>query len=160
METILKCPNEILQHVARCLPSADLSSLGLVNRALSHAIEPILYSNIELIWPRTKAPPIISLIRSLQRRPVLASYVKRLVFTTQGFQIPSDPHEIPANFPELADLVQWIKMLNLPFCDLWIQELEAGKMDAFVALLLAMVANLSHLELDTGSLPGKISFLR
>ena len=46
------------------------------------------------------------------------------------------------------DLVASITKLHLPFGDQWTQALRCGTMDAFVTLLISMLPNLTHLQLD------------
>lgn len=136
--------------------------LCLVSQHLRQIAEPLLYASVKLVWKKDRPPPIISLLRGIQRRPQLSNYVQILTFHApftstlcgrvivkepQGFSYGDLPPSISVDRSELASLITIIRDINSPFRELWIQELENGVMDAFVTLLLSLAPNITHLRL-------------
>ncbi|TFA99390.1 hypothetical protein CCMA1212_008695 [Trichoderma ghanense] len=90
----------------------------------------------------------------MQQQPRLASRVEKLTLHApfrdhdpDGFHYTHLPPSIPADGTDLAAFIAIIQGIGPPLCDVWIQELENGTMDAFVMLLLSYVQNITYLRL-------------
>ncbi|KAL6885247.1 hypothetical protein HDV57DRAFT_419399 [Trichoderma longibrachiatum] len=154
MTALLDCPAEILHSIFEHLPTSSLHALCLVTKRLHQVAEPLLYTRIDLIWERHRPPPIISLLRTIQNRPQLATHVERLTLhALSEFDVPGGfgyrqlPCSIPTDGTDLAGFIATIQDIDSPLRDLWIQELQNGTMDAFVMLLLSYVRNITHLRI-------------
>ncbi|KAH0490412.1 hypothetical protein TgHK011_001880 [Trichoderma gracile] len=161
MAALLDSPAEILHSIFEHLPTCSLHALCLVNKRLHQIAEPLLYTGIELVWKEHRPPPIISLLRTIQNQPRLASHVQRLtlrapfrqdapsgqalsVFEQGGFHDAQLPPSIPTDGTDLVGFIATIQDIDPPFRDRWIQELQNGTMDAFVMLLLSYVQNITE----------------
>ena len=86
------------------------------------------------------------------RRPKLASFVQTVILKGNNFgRVPPSKRpspKLPVAEADLDGLVRCINWMNVPYGDLWTQELCDGTMDAFVALLLSQLPNLTCLRLD------------
>ncbi|KAL6864238.1 hypothetical protein J3F83DRAFT_154855 [Trichoderma novae-zelandiae] len=162
MTALLDCPAEVLHSIFEHLPASSLHALCLVSKHVHQVAEPLLYTEIELVWMEHRPPPIISLLQSIQRRPQLAHYVQSLtlrapfrthllvgnvVENPDGFHYTHLPPSIPTEGSDLAGFIATIRDTDSPFSALWIQELESGTMDAFVTLLLSLTQNITRLRL-------------
>ncbi|KAK2761654.1 hypothetical protein FQN54_001482 [Arachnomyces sp. PD_36] len=150
---LLRCPTDILRLVLGHLSSADLHATLLTNKALQLVAEPFLYADIRLDWGRTKTPPIVGLLRSILQRPELATFIRNL--TLNGDDIEFNLHQYRRESPKLSVsesdldcLFEGTEKLNVPYFEMWAEELCLGTMDAFVALLISQLPNLRSLYLD------------
>ncbi|KAJ5475504.1 hypothetical protein N7539_007791 [Penicillium diatomitis] len=147
------CPTEILQSIFDLLSSSEYRALCLVNRNLRTHAEPFLYSQIEWIWREVDGPPpVVKLLRSIIRRPDLASFIKYLCldgkcFSDGVYRKSIPPLVTPQAKIEIDDLNAFVRNTQLPQADVWIKELQKGTIDAFVALLVAQASNIRHLSL-------------
>ncbi|KAK3935293.1 hypothetical protein QBC46DRAFT_422900 [Diplogelasinospora grovesii] len=132
------------------LSSSDLHALCLVNKALRTLAEPFLYSKIQWTWAREESPPPITLLlRSISRRPQLAAYIRIAIFEGKRYgMIFYKTAKLPVSIAELDELVAFVRNIKLPCRDFWIKELRSGTVDAFVALLLSRLSNLTFLRLE------------
>ncbi|KAM3532839.1 hypothetical protein MY4038_003845 [Beauveria bassiana] len=143
-------PNELLLSFLNLLPLTDLLSMIKVCKSIYAVSLPLVYSTIETTWALGRTPPVVLLLRSLVERPELADHVRDL--RLEGNGVPGRPElrELPA-FPIdsslLSKAAKIIQSTKVPFADLWIHELQSGTVDAIVALLLAMLPNLTSLFL-------------
>ncbi|RAL06168.1 uncharacterized protein BO80DRAFT_489702 [Aspergillus ibericus CBS 121593] len=112
--------------ISKLLSPADLRAHCLVNKDLRNHIEPFLYANIRWAWLEGPPPPVTLLLRTLLRRPQLATYITNVHLDGHTF---------------------YRQKLRVPYGDLWIQELCHGTMDAWVALLLAQLSSVRCLYL-------------
>ncbi|KAK7415738.1 hypothetical protein QQX98_005651 [Neonectria punicea] len=149
---LLSIPTEILRLVLASLSSSTLHKLCLVNTDLRSLAEPFLYGNIQWTWTESQTPPIIFLLRSILRRPELAAFTQNL--TLNGATFEHNKHQFRRESPwlsvaeeDLDELVECIERIDVPYADLWMQDMRAGFMDAFVALLLSQLPRLGSLHL-------------
>lgn len=150
---LLNTPIEILRLIFASLSSADLHAICLTHKGFPIHAEPFLYSNIQWTWAESQTPPITQLLRSILSRPQRASFVQTVKLNGDTFQ--RNQHrfrhaspKIPVTESDLDGLIECIKRINVPYDDVWIQELRSGTMDAFVALLLSQLPNLRCLHLS------------
>lgn len=142
-------PKEIFASILESLSISNLSALSLTCKALRTLTEPWLYSNIEMAWTDKQIPPIALLLRSLASRPELSDYVLRLQLGGKGFQFTGRTlPKITLSELELDNGIEFIQWTEVPYANLWIEELHSGTMDAIVALLVSFLPNLKSLHLD------------
>ncbi|KAJ5478934.1 hypothetical protein N7530_004443 [Penicillium desertorum] len=146
------CPADIIYSVFELLSSAELHVLCLVNKKFRGIAEKFLYKKIQLTWQHPyHPPPITQLLRTLISRPHLAAYIKTLHLagkTPTLASLVSYIRTIPVSIAELNEHIAFIRKTRVPYIDLWIQELQQGTINAFVALLLAQLPNLRCLYLS------------
>lgn len=157
MASLLDCPQEIFDDIIRLIPPRQLVPLSLVNRGLHRAVEPWIYSRIELAWVvADAAPPIQLLLRTVLARPGLGRHVRSLVLKElkkrpwNRKRLPN----LPADFSGLADAVALIQGMDVPYRDLWIRELQSGTLEAYVALLLSRLPELEEFSIDSNFVKG------
>ncbi len=145
MATFANLPVEMVQSTLFHTRRKDLLTLLYVCKSLRRLTLPLLYQEIRWTSDTSSGrnPPILLLLRSILERPKLASYVEHIEF--QGSKPPSvwtneDHPDLTADELKLA--IDVICTSQLPSEKLWIQELENGNADAFVALLLLQLSNL------------------
>ncbi|KAK2781625.1 hypothetical protein FQN52_001402 [Onygenales sp. PD_12] len=154
---ILNVPIDIMRLILDLLASSpiDLRAICLTHRDFLILAEPLLYAHIRWTYSNSRAPPIIRFLRSILRRPQLAGFVKSLVLNGASFE--KRPYhtstlrsisKLPVIEADLDWLVERIKLIDVPYGDSWIQELRAGNINAFVALLLSQLPRLRCLHLD------------
>ncbi|PGH17918.1 hypothetical protein AJ79_00817 [Helicocarpus griseus UAMH5409] len=151
---LLNIPEDVLRLILASLSSANLWAVCLTHTALRTLAEPFLYSHIQWIWDRSHNPPIVPFLRTILRRPELALRVKSLIL--EGNTLGSSAYhknrhkytKFPVNETDLDELIKCIKGMNVPYSALWIHEIRAGTMDAFVALLLFQLPRLKRLQLS------------
>lgn len=152
--SLLDSPDDVLLLILPSLSSADLYNMCLTHSTLRFLAEPFLYSGFEWTWTQDQAPPIVSLLYSILRCPQHGNYVRSAVLNGDTFErgplhYKRPSPKIPApEGAELGELVECISRLNVPYSKQWIEELRAGTMDAYVALLLSQLPGLRVLRLD------------
>ncbi|PKY01212.1 hypothetical protein P168DRAFT_242275, partial [Aspergillus campestris IBT 28561] len=144
------CPVEILGLIFKFLSPAELRVLCFVNKDFCTATEPFLYSKVRWIWKEGHPPPPITLLlRTIICKPQLAAYITNIHLDvdfpwrcawSQGFP------KVPVG-SDMDEFIIFIRGTGVPYADLWIQALRNGRIDAFVALLLAQPLNLRYLYL-------------
>ncbi|KAK7430495.1 hypothetical protein QQZ08_003014 [Neonectria magnoliae] len=149
---LLSSPTDILRLILASLSSSTLHKLCLVHTDLRSLAERFLYASIHWTWTESQTPPIILLLRSILRRPELAAFIQNL--TLNGATFERNQHHSRRESPKLLvaeedldGLVRCIERIDVPYGDLWIQEMRAGSMNAFVALLLSQLPDLRSLHL-------------
>lgn len=153
MASILDLPSELLHSIFEFLPPQQLPLACVVCNAFRTVAEPRLYSRIEMVWHSSATPPIIPLLRSILRRPELASHVRTLVLSgnTDFYRVSFGgklPPKIQVDVAQLDMLVVAVEGFNVSFDkELWIREMRAGTMDAFITLLLSKLSNLRALHI-------------
>lgn len=150
---LLNSPTEILLLILAHLSSANLWAICLTSRDLRTLAEPFLYSGIQWTWKVSQTPPIIQLLRTILQRPQLSSLIQSVVLHGED-NFGRNRHHFLNESPKLLvsemnvhGLVKCVKGLNVPYGDKWIQELNKGTMDAFMALFLSQLPNLGLLHL-------------
>lgn len=168
--SLLGCPLEILGQVFELLSPADLFAVSLVCRDLRQLAEPSLYHRVHWKWisiwargtprprgktrrkPRRKSsfPPIVPFLRTISKRPVLATFVQ--ILNLEGGATPP----LPAFALNQTILDKAIGNIDISEDDrrLWILDLNGGDMNAFVALLLLQLPNLQDVWLHEYFLKG------
>lgn len=147
--TLLDFPVDIIDSVFQILSPNDLCAVSLACTHLRKLAEPFLYSRISWTWETSRTPPIIHLLRSILSRPELAAHVQSLTLDGDTFHLTEyagRPPKLSVIGPELDQPIAFIERLNVPHGDLWIKELRAGTMDAFIAVLLAQLSQLRYLR--------------
>ncbi|KAH7128004.1 hypothetical protein B0J13DRAFT_564827 [Dactylonectria estremocensis] len=145
---LLDTPADIIRSIFSSLGRRELVQLCLVNTDLRALAEPFLYATpIYWKWEASRTPPIVSLLRSIMRRPQLADFIQHVLLVGTLFE--RDQHQYRRESPKLVvaeeDLdaaIECIKGKDMPFGEAWIRETRSGTMDAFVALLLSRLPRL------------------
>ncbi|KAB8211921.1 hypothetical protein BDV34DRAFT_233909 [Aspergillus parasiticus] len=150
--TVLNTPPEILHMMFAPLSPSDLNAVCLTHRNWRSVAEPLLYARIEWTWTNSQNPPIAQFLRSIVHRPELASLVHAVILNGDCFERSSYDYEkkspkLSVSEDVLDELVQCIERIHIPYGEKWIQELRAGTMDAYSALLLSRLPNLRCLYL-------------
>ncbi|GIJ88041.1 hypothetical protein Asppvi_006957 [Aspergillus pseudoviridinutans] len=145
-------PAEILYLVVQLLSSAERHALCLVNKRFRIIAEPFLYAQIQWTWTNSQNPPVAQFLRSIVRRPELASFVHVLILNGDSFDLSWHNYKqkspkLPVTEVVLDGLEKCIKKIRIPYAEQWIQELRAGTMDAFITLLLSQLPSLRRLYL-------------
>lgn len=125
----------------------------MVNKSLQDFVEPDLYANMQWISVSNRqATSIALLIRTIVRRPQLGHHVRTLTFMGVSPSPRSRNTDHLTNFMfDQEDLskcvVNELLHVQVTSAKTWIELLQAGNMDALVALLIAHVPNLTSLHL-------------
>ena len=146
---LLRCPTDVLALILQWLSSHDLHALCLVCRDLHHIAEPVLYSNIHLTWVNGHDPRITSLLGAILTRPDLAACVRRILLDGDTFYNPprSEEHTFPISEADLIQPMEFVKRYRVPSPDIWVEQLRAGDMGAFLAILLSQLHNIEYLDI-------------
>ncbi|RKU49231.1 hypothetical protein DL546_009555 [Coniochaeta pulveracea] len=142
-------PAEILRSIFELLSPADFRSLCLVCKAIRPHAEPLFYSQIDFLW-LDKVPPITSLLRTLLARPQLAAHVRGVSLGYPPVQVSIRNYpfvKVPVTEKDVGLPIAFVESLKLPDDGFWVQELRAGTMDAYVAVLLSQLHNLRRLDM-------------
>ncbi|CAG8428421.1 unnamed protein product [Penicillium salamii] len=153
MACLLSTPTEILRIIFASLSHSDLAAVCLTHRDLRFPAEPFLYAHIQWTWTDSQHPPIAQFLRTIIRRPDLATYVHNVVLNGDSFDKGTyDPGnerpKIPVTEPVANELVELVAKINVPFAEEWIQKLRAGSMDAFTTLFISQLHDVKRLYLD------------
>lgn len=138
--------------VLKSLSPINVARLCLVNKSLQGLFEPYLYASIQWTWESSRQPKSIArFVRTVLRKPHLGQYVRTLVLNgvlPMRSKI-SEPFNISILDQEEISTCVVNELLHVPVSSngTWIGMLQAGKMDALVALLIAHLPNLTSLHL-------------
>ncbi|KPM43773.1 hypothetical protein AK830_g2802 [Neonectria ditissima] len=153
---LVSSPTDVLHQIITYLPRRTLYNLCLASTALRSVAEPFLYSSIQWTWTESQTPPILSLLRSILRRPELATFTQH--FALKGAAYEYDLDQIRGESPKISPadddldaIIQCMQRIDVPYRDLWMEEICTGTMDAFVALLLSRLPRLRSLYLGENS---------
>lgn len=139
---------EVWRLVFSNLSTSDLVPVCRLNRAANRIAQESLYSDIELKWTPLGLPvQIVLLIQKLAERPDLASGVRSLTLTGSRPCRPLQGGVISIPEDHYQDLIDVIMPFGAGYSTDWITSLSHGRLDAFVALLLAQLPNIVSLEL-------------
>ncbi|GAB1192899.1 hypothetical protein APSETT444_002098 [Aspergillus pseudonomiae] len=149
---VLNIPPELLHMIFAPLSPSDLYTVSLMRRSWRSIAEPLLYAHVEWTWTKSHNPPIAQFLRSIVRRPELASLVHTVIlngdcFERSYYDYKKQSPKLPVSEDVLDELVQCIERIHIPYGEKWIQELRAGTMDAFSTLLLSQLPNIKSLYL-------------
>ncbi|KAM7186049.1 hypothetical protein V8F33_012040 [Rhypophila sp. PSN 637] len=165
METTFLSLNEDVQRlILQFLPAKSLSALCLVHPTIHHLAEEFLYSEINLVWGMrpwaetmpnvTWIHPLIPLLRTLLCRPGLASLIKS-ISCIRKISVSGRDEEIGRHGyltlpdPPLDSAIALVgTQTSLPYRDIWVEQLEAGRIDAYLGLLFTQLPHLKHLQLE------------
>lgn len=134
----------ILTHLSQ----ADLYNICLAHRRLRVVAETYLYSKIHFGWKESQPHPITSLLRSMLRRPQLATYVRQIMLVGDSFYLPhykARTPKIPVSESELEEALAFVARTKVSYRKIWSEALQTGTMDAFVAILLSQPLHLTNL---------------
>jgi hypothetical protein len=146
---------ELCQSILSYLSRADLVNLCLVHSSLRMLAEPYLYASIQLKWDpdrRQREPQphlITSVLRSLLRRPQLATYVREVSLVGSYFHNSTmnvGPLKILVSENELDQFRAFVMKTTIAYRWSWLEGLQNGVMDAFVAVLLSQPLRLTSLS--------------
>ncbi|EAQ88029.1 hypothetical protein CHGG_04648 [Chaetomium globosum CBS 148.51] len=149
---LLDCNEDVLRLILDYLSQDDLYKVCLVHPQLRYLAEAPLYSTIELYYDEEKYSstrhPITSLIRTLLRRPDLATLV-RSVSCLPGEHTGEilEAQNIPVCETGLKEALSFVEKTGLPYRDTWMEELRQGNLDAYLAILLSQLPRLRRLYL-------------
>ena len=153
-------PYDCWKAIAEHLPQEDLPALSLVSKDIRSTVEPLLYQTIS--WPWDEPIPtrrILRLLRTIMRRPELASHVHHLslistreVFSSESWTPPETDIDWDAEQTKYHDVVRLAQGLvddaRFPDTAKWKQALRNGDPHAFASILLSRLHNLRSLRLD------------
>lgn len=154
-QSLLGCPVEMCQHIFSYLSRADLINLCLVHSSLRMLAEPYLYASIKLKWdqdPYQREPQphlITSVLRSLLHRPQLAMYVREVSLVesyVHNSSINVGPLKISVSENDLDQPCAFVMKTTVAYRSSWLEALQNGVMDAFVAILLSQPLRLTSLS--------------
>ncbi|KAF4457881.1 hypothetical protein F53441_234 [Fusarium austroafricanum] len=133
--SLLDCPSEVLVSIAQLLPKPDLANLCMACQALHNLAEPLVYSDVRIMWDRRYYAPItkiLRLLRTLLDRPALCNIIRSLKFEGYRF-IDYDSPPWPGETPEppeipllpMEKLTAAITRMSLSqsFADCWMREI-------------------------------------
>lgn len=158
MSAFLSCPTELLDSILENVSTRDLVAVSLTSKRLYTLATPLLYSQIDFYINRDCLSPLLRLSRSIFHKPELGTYVKS-VRLRDGEQKIQDLHRgswrhqdhTPIASPEhptaedgMNEFVSFVSSSGLSYADLWIEKLREGDLNAFVALLLSKLPNLTN----------------
>ncbi|UKZ48094.1 hypothetical protein TrVGV298_002330 [Trichoderma virens] len=152
--SFMDCPLQLQLAILDHLSVHDLRHLSVVNKGFRQLAEPCLYSDIRLTWSCDQTPPLTQLVRTILERPELRLNVRRLNLDGSGFtesftHADIEPPPLPISALPVTAAAGQIRSTGVPGADQWIRELQAGAVDALVALLISTLPNLRHLCLDS-----------
>ncbi|KAE8371192.1 hypothetical protein BDV26DRAFT_286977 [Aspergillus bertholletiae] len=150
--SILSSSPEILHMIFAPLSPSDLYAVCLTCRNWHSIAEPYLYYQVEWTWTNAQNPPIIQFLRSIVHRSELASLIYTMILNSDSFKLSIWDFEkkspkLLVTEAVLDDFVKCIERLHILYAEEWIQELRAGTVDVFLALLLSRLPNLRCLYL-------------
>lgn len=143
----------MLTPVLELLSPIELHALSLVSKESRSICEPLLYSSIDWTWLEDRPPPIAAFIRTILRRPALATHVRRVSLLGASF-IPYHkyrntlPPKIDVAALDNKEAAKAIELTKVGFALSWEKELSRGEMDALVTLLLSQLHHITHLVLS------------
>lgn len=148
MASLMACPNELLLSIISYLSQADLCTVCRVHRHLRLLTEPYLYAYIYITWKRSPPYPLTLLLRSILRRPQLATYVRTVSLTGKsifGRLVP----KLQVSESEMAEAMVFVAdHTRVPYCETWLDELWDGTTDAYIAILLSLPLRLTSLVME------------
>lgn len=159
MASFPSCPTELADTILKQVSLRDLTAVSLANKKLHKFATPHLYSQISFDIYRDNPRPIIHLARTIFNKPELAELVKSVRLrdgeeSTQRMWEPGDwygQYKVPLASPPhpvaddgLPEFIPFIAESGLSYADIWINKLQAGDLNAFVALLISKLPNLAH----------------
>ncbi|KAH6990174.1 hypothetical protein EDB80DRAFT_729633 [Ilyonectria destructans] len=154
MKSLIHLPEDIIRCVFEFLSHPNLKVWCLVSKRFRRLAEPWLYNRIEWHWRALLAgrgPPIVPLLRNILSRPELSTYIRSI--SIHGYDefhpLGEAPFEAPISEGGLGEIVQYIKGTGVPYEDLWIRGLLSNKLDAYLAVLVSRLSNLTSLRVDT-----------
>lgn len=167
MAGIADLPQEIFCLILTFLPRKVVFTLSFTSKSLRALAEPELYRAIR--WDENNHtrgdhnPPFHLLFRSLLNRPKLASYIHELEICCRKpyrefksydciWRKGSDTPEFTSS--DMDQTTSLIHSLHFGTEDKWIQSLESGEPDLFIALIIWQSTNLRTITLDNDYMGG------
>lgn len=152
------CIGDAEATVLQQLSLLDLAVLSRVSKACRANVEPLMYANVWLWWTGfgKRKPPVGKMLRTLLRRPDLASHVRRVTLldflSWLDWSSNNDYTEVPdVSKSELEEIMAFLDTSRLSDIDIaaWKRCLSSRQMHAFSTLLVSQLHNLAYLEVDT-----------
>jgi hypothetical protein len=149
MASFSDAPNEVIDQILSDVPTSDLPSVCLVNKALRRSAEPFLYSAVSFQWDFQSVPRVAPLLLTLLRRPELLDYLDTVTLQGRLFNERSPPPPInTANIP-FDEFIAAIEKTGVAFASMWVDKLRSPSTCtyAMVALLITQLSNTTHLTI-------------
>ncbi|KAK4185059.1 hypothetical protein QBC35DRAFT_440157 [Podospora australis] len=145
---LLTCDADVLFMIRDYLAKGDLISLCLVRSNLRTLAEPALYSRVDFNCSDRPSPSeqtqifrrLSKLLRSIVRRPELAAHIRSfecrwsfrhsLDYKTAWTNVDPDTEAKEA-------AISFVQKQQAPYRETWVQQLDDGIVDAYVAILLS-----------------------
>ncbi|KAF2218120.1 hypothetical protein BDZ85DRAFT_171818, partial [Elsinoe ampelina] len=118
-----------------------------VNRSSRVDAERHLYSDITCTWTRNRPCLVPSLVNTLLHRSDVANYVQRLALLGRNMFSDASAH-IPSRMVDQQSACRLIDASGTSFSDDWEGQLLAGRVDAYVALILLRSERLTSLTME------------
>ncbi|KAG8622965.1 hypothetical protein KVT40_007941 [Elsinoe batatas] len=139
---------DAVECILASLPQADLLNLCLVNNGSRIDAERHLYSEITCTWTKDRPCLIPSLVNTLLHRPRVADHVRTLTLAHGRDMCYDLCQRVSSRTLDMETVYAFVDASKTDFADEWKEQLLAGRMDAFVALLLARLVALVSLTLE------------
>jgi hypothetical protein len=149
---IQEVPFELMRMMFSDYSKGELATLQRTSKHMSRVIEPLLYERInwEFHKPAVHKPPIHLLLRTLLDRPELGEHVKEITIqehkSIQSIWQDKDKPELEST--DLERLAGRAVALTTYHSEPWLDELQRGNHEEFVALLLYHCPNVQRLVLE------------
>ncbi|KAK4207043.1 hypothetical protein QBC37DRAFT_456706 [Rhypophila decipiens] len=143
----------ILDHLSQ----SDLPTLCLAHRRLDELARPVLYSCVELPsgFGRYQPHPIAPFLRTIISKPELSRRIRHLSFLEKpppsGHLYGTGP-EFQVSPSDMEGVVQFVEGCEVSYRDFWIEALQAGTMEAYLAVLLLNLPSIDYLRIEQGLL--------
>ncbi|CAI7678927.1 unnamed protein product [Penicillium pancosmium] len=158
-----KLPQECLIQILDQLEPSDAASAGATSQSLQMPSEESLYRQVNLDWTRPPLKRVLSLFRVVNERPDLAMHIRHVRMISSRLEYPAEdqtekwyPPPVDGNWELLAPSFQSevhaakeiVSQAQFPSPERWMQALDQGDPNAFVAITLSQLHNLRSLRLD------------
>lgn len=154
--TLLSLDEDVKRSILGHMAKADLRTLCLIPD-LRDLAEPSLYRSIDLTWQNGEEIPgggnkwehaLGPLVRTLLRRPALTEHIREITYQWRNRFEPAHPDRFLV-LPErpLDEAVAFVERTNLPYVDEWKADLQKGRIDAYLAILLSQLPNVRQIYL-------------
>ncbi|KAF2149319.1 hypothetical protein K461DRAFT_44763 [Myriangium duriaei CBS 260.36] len=145
------CVGDAEHQVLVSLCPRDLVQLCLVSKKSRASTEPYLYSNISCTWSVKQPCSMLALVQTLLRRPDLAEHVRSVSLLGDDLNKVRSLRDVPEIATAGLDLGLMRKTIEVSKIELandWTDQLNAGTIDPYVALLLSQLHRLRTLTLE------------
>ncbi|KAM7200753.1 hypothetical protein V8F33_003684 [Rhypophila sp. PSN 637] len=154
---LLNLSGDVMRLILHHLRQSDLPTLCLTHPDLRQLARPVLYSSVQLPsgFLKNQPHPLPSFLRTILSQPELSRRIRRLSFVNrhrlEGFWYVTVP-KFQVSPSDMEAVVQFVKNCQVPYRDFWIEALQAGTVDAWLAVLLLNLPSIDYLRIDQGLL--------